>query len=73
MDRAAPIHAAAAPDRVWHLCCVLHFEAPAVVPDVPSVILWDRAARNYPFQRFIVVIAPGAVRAGLSQAPPGQA
>jgi hypothetical protein len=66
-----------APDQVWHLCCTSCISAaPAVAPpDVPSVILWDsgQAAQPFTFQRFIVVIAPGAVRAGLSQAPPGQA
>jgi len=66
-----------APDQIWHLCCTYCLSAaPALAPpDVPGVILRDsgHTAQPITFQRFIVVIAPGAVRAGSSQAPPGQA
>jgi hypothetical protein len=66
-----------APDQIWHLCCTYCLSAaPALPPpDVPSVVLRDsrQAGPSITFQRFIVVIAPGAVRAGPSQAPPGTA
>jgi hypothetical protein len=65
-----------APDQIWHLCCTYCLSAaPAFTPpDVPSVVLRDsgQAARPITYQPVIVVIAPGAVRAGSSQAPPGQ-
>jgi hypothetical protein len=66
-----------APDQIWHLCCTYCLSAaPALTPpDVPSLVLRDsgQAAQAITLQRFILVITPGAVRAGPSQAPPGQA
>jgi hypothetical protein len=66
-----------APDQIWHLCCTYCLSAaPALTPpDVPGVALRDsrQAAQPISLQRFIVVITPGAVRAGPSQAPPGTA
>lgn len=67
------------PDRakVWHLCCAACMSAAAAMapPDAPTSAASEprRAARPFAYSRFIVVISPGAIRAGRSQAPPTSA
>jgi hypothetical protein len=63
-----------APDagKAWHLCCA-SCTAPAVaVPVVPAVVsIAPRImSRQSALQRFVIVVAHGAIRAGPSQAPP---
>jgi hypothetical protein len=62
--------------KVAHLCCVACTSAaPALAaPEAPKLLRrLAPASRPAAFASFIVVIAPGAIRAGLSQAPPSLA
>jgi hypothetical protein len=61
--------------KVAHLCCVACTSAaPALAaPEAPKPLQLAPALRPAAFASFIVVIAPGAIRAGLSQAPPSLA
>ena len=62
--------------KVAHLCCVACTSAaPALAaPAAPKPLRrLAPASRPAAFASFIVVIAPGAIRAGLSQAPPSLA
>jgi hypothetical protein len=58
--------------KLRHLCCVACTSAaPALaLPEAPKPLQLLPASRPAAFASFIVVIAPGAIRAGLSQAPP---
>jgi hypothetical protein len=58
--------------KARHLCCVACTSAaPALAaPEAPKPLQLLPASRPAAFASFIVVIAPGAIRAGLSQAPP---
>jgi len=66
----------AAPDagKVRHLCCEYCTSAAPTLapPDAASVAVPQprQASRPLVFSRFTIVISPGAVRAGPSQAPP---
>jgi hypothetical protein len=68
-----------APDanKVRHLCCeYCTSTAPALAPpDATSVAAPQSppASQLAVFSRFIIVISPGAIRAGPSQAPPASA
>ena len=66
-----------APDKALHLCCVYCVSAvPAVSPpEAPGVALPEprQTARLRVVLSFTVIISPGAVRAGPSQAPPRHA
>jgi hypothetical protein len=68
-----------APDagKVAHLCCEYCMSAvPALAPpDAPGIALPPPrpASRLQDFAGYAFVISPGAVRAGLSQAPPASA
>jgi DUF2946 family protein len=66
-----------APDKRLHLCCAYCLSAaPAVPPpDAPRASMPQarQAARPIVVSGFNVIISPGAVRAGPSQAPPSQA
>jgi hypothetical protein len=68
-----------APDanKVRHLCCeYCTSEAPALAPPEAASMATRRpreAAQTSVFSRFIIVISPGAIRAGASQAPPASA
>jgi hypothetical protein len=66
-----------APDKVLHLCCAYCVSAvPAVSPPDPAGVAMPQArhvARPRVVSGFIVIISPGAVRAGPSQAPPSHA
>jgi hypothetical protein len=62
--------------KVAHLCCVACTSAaPALAaPEAPKPLRrLAPASRPASFASFIVVIEPGAIRAGLSQAPPSLA
>jgi hypothetical protein len=65
------------PDKALHLCCSFCVSAaPSVsAPDTPGVTMPQprQAARPRVVSGFTVIISPGAVRAGPSQAPPRQA
>jgi hypothetical protein len=69
----------ATPDRakVWHLCCVACTSAAAATapPAAPAVAALERRRSSLPsaYSPFIVVISPGAIRAGPSRAPPARA
>src|SRR5262245_61162828 len=58
--------------QAHQLCCIACTSAaPALVaPDVPKPLQLAPVSSPALFASFIVVIAPGAIRAGLSQAPP---
>jgi hypothetical protein len=58
--------------KLHQLCCVACTSAaPALVaPDAPKPLQLAPASRPAAFASFIVVIAPGTIRAGFSQAPP---
>jgi hypothetical protein len=58
--------------KLHQLCCIACTSAaPALVaPEVPKPLQLPPASSPLAFASFIVVIAPGAIRAGLSQAPP---
>ena len=64
-------------DKVRHLCCeYCTSAAPALAPpDAASVAVPQsgRASRLSVFSPFTIVISPGAIRAGPSQAPPASA
>ena len=66
-----------APDanKVRHLCCEYCTSAAPVLapPDVANPAAAQQAAEAPAFSRFIIVISPGAIRAGPSQAPPASA
>jgi hypothetical protein len=66
-----------APDKALHLCCSFCVSAaPSVsAPDTPGVTMPQprRTSRPRVVSGFTVIISPGAVRAGPSQAPPRQA
>jgi hypothetical protein len=61
--------------KAHQLCCVACTSAaPALVaPELPKPLQLAPASSPAVFASFIVVIAPGAIRAGLSQAPPSLA
>lgn len=61
--------------KLHQLCCVACTSAaPALAaPDVPKPLQLLPASSPVAIASFIVVIAPGAIRAGLSQAPPSLA
>jgi hypothetical protein len=61
-----------APDKRLHLCCAYCLSA-APAPPRASMPQARQAARPIVVSGFIVIISPGAVRAGPSQAPPSQA
>jgi hypothetical protein len=66
----------AAPGSAWHLCCAYCTStAPALPPITPIIVQsWTQhVAELQDLARFTVIAARGAVRAGPSQAPPGQA
>ena len=77
-DGAGPADTTA-PDanKVRHLCCeYCTSAAPALAPpDTISVAAPQSPATSQlaAFSRFIIVISPGAIRAGPSQAPPASA
>jgi hypothetical protein len=58
--------------KVRHLCCAYCMSAaPAVpAPDVPDALQPRPVVRQVAYSSFILVLAPQAVRAGRSQAPP---
>jgi hypothetical protein len=58
--------------KAHQLCCIACTSAaPALAtPDVPKPLQLAPVSSPAVFASFIVVIAPGAIRAGLSQAPP---
>jgi len=64
-------------DKVRHLCCEYCTSAPPVL--APPDALAAAAPPSRPasqlaeLSRFIIVISPGAIRAGASQAPPASA
>jgi hypothetical protein len=64
------------PAATWHLCCSYCLAAAPALPP-PSVQIgaaWlSFAAATSRFSDFAIVVAREAVRAGPSQAPPGQA
>jgi hypothetical protein len=63
-------------EKARHLCCTACLSAPASAwPVAPGVSVLDggRDARLSAFAPFIIVLSPGAVRAGPSQAPPASA
>jgi len=66
-----------APAKALHLCCASCLSVvPAVSPpDAPGVTMPQarQAARPLVVTGFTVIISPGAIRAGPSQAPPSQA
>jgi hypothetical protein len=68
-DGTAPADA-----NVPHLCCDYCMSAvPALAPPSPPWVAdICHAARPAVFSSFILVISPGAIRAGPSQAPPGR-
>jgi hypothetical protein len=61
--------------KLHQLCCIACTSAaPALAaPDAPKPLQLTPVASPLAFASFIVVIAPGAIRAGLSQAPPSLA
>jgi hypothetical protein len=61
-----------APEKIAHLCCACCTSAaPALPPPAaPRLAEVRQIPRPVIFSSFIVVISPGAIRAGLSQAPP---
>jgi hypothetical protein len=63
-----------APDKALHLCCVYCTSAAPVAspPDAPGVAMPEsrQAPQPLAFSPFTIIISPGAVRAGPSQAPP---
>ncbi len=63
------------PAKVRHLCCAYCMAAaPGIAPPVvPSVAQAPQASRPVARSSFTVIIARGAIRAGLSQAPPSLA
>jgi Protein of unknown function (DUF2946) len=68
-----------APDanKVRHLCCEYCSSAAPVLtpPDAMSVAVphYRPTSQLSGFSRFIIVLSPGAIRAGPSQAPPASA
>jgi hypothetical protein len=66
-----------APDKVLHLCCAYCTSAAPVAspPGAPGVAMPEsrQAPQPLAFSPFTIIISPGAVRAGPSQAPPGPA
>jgi hypothetical protein len=77
-DGAGPADATAPEaNKVRHLCCeYCTSAAPAFVPpDAVSVAVSQsgQASRRPGFFPFTIVISPGAIRAGPSQAPPASA
>jgi hypothetical protein len=62
-------------NKSHQLCCIACTSAaPALAaPDAPKPLQLAPASRPVVFASFIVVIAPGAIRAGPSQAPPSLA
>jgi len=77
-DGAAPADTTA-PDanKVRHICCeYCTSAAPALAPPgtAGATVLQSRPASQLSeFSRFIIVLSPGAIRAGPSQAPPASA
>jgi Protein of unknown function (DUF2946) len=62
--------------KAWHLCCTACTSGTAgVAPPAAHVSLLEPRAAGHllPSSGFTIVRAPGAVRAGPSQAPPGRA
>jgi hypothetical protein len=63
-----------APDKVLHLCCAYCTSAASVAspPAAPGVAMPEsrQAPQPLAFSPFTIIISPGAVRAGPSQAPP---
>ena len=67
LDRSAPQTA-----KIEHLCCAYGTSAGPALPPPAAPRLADVRADEQPavVSSFIFVISPGAIRAGLSQAPP---
>ena len=73
----APDGTAPDTDKVRHLCCEYCTSAPPVLapPDAMAMAAppYRPASQLAELSRFIIIISPGVIRAGASQAPPASA